>query len=83
MLKRETLEQLSHRIAGLLQGEGYSLREDLRKNIDVLVRSALQRMDLVTREEFDIQQALLVRTRERLEDLEEEIAELEKKLAQD
>ena len=41
------------------------------------MESALSRMDLVTREEFDVQTAVLARTREKLETLERRVAELE------
>lgn len=82
MVRRDTFEQLSQRISSLLDGDGYSLRDDVKKNLNAMLRAAFERMDLVTREEFDIQQALLVRTRERLEALEAEVAELEKQLAQ-
>jgi BMFP domain-containing protein YqiC len=82
MIARETIEQLGQRIASLLDGDSHSLRADVKKNLDALLRAAFERMDLVTREEFDIQQALLLRTRERLEALEAEVAELERQLAQ-
>jgi BMFP domain-containing protein YqiC len=50
---------------------------DVEKNVRVLLRGALGRLDLVSREEFDIQVALLARTREKLEVLEERLASLE------
>lgn len=50
---------------------------DLEKNAKAFFGSALARLDLVTREEFELQRELLIRTRERLEQLEARIAELE------
>jgi len=50
---------------------------DVEKNVRALLRGALGRLDLVSREEFDIQVALLARTREKLEALEERVASLE------
>jgi BMFP domain-containing protein YqiC len=50
---------------------------DAEKNVRVLLRGALGRLDFVSREEFDIQVALLARTREKLEALEERLALLE------
>lgn len=69
------------RIASLLPTEGGDLGADVRKNLRAVLTSALARMDLVTREEFDVQTAVLTRTRERLEDLERQIAALEQALA--
>ncbi len=53
-----------------------SLHHDLEKNLRVGLDATLQKMNLVTREEFDIQVAVLEHTRQRLEDLETEIANL-------
>jgi BMFP domain-containing protein YqiC len=49
----------------------------VQRNVRAVVGSALQRMDLVTREEFDVQAAVLARTREKLEALEARVAGLE------
>jgi len=54
-----------------------SLHQDLEKNLRVALESALRRMNLVTREEFDVQTAVLKRTRTRLESLETQVAVLE------
>ena len=51
---------------------------DLEKNLRVLLQSTFSRLDLVTREEFDIQREVLARTRARLAELEAKLAELEK-----
>jgi BMFP domain-containing protein YqiC len=52
---------------------------DLEKNLRALVASAFSRLDLVTREEFDVQREVLARTRAKLQELEAKIAELEGK----
>jgi BMFP domain-containing protein YqiC len=52
--------------------------KDLEKNIRGLVQQGFQKMDLVTREEFDLQAQVLAKTRAKLEILEAKIAELEK-----
>jgi BMFP domain-containing protein YqiC len=52
---------------------------DLEKNLRALLASGLSRLDLVTREEFDVQREVLARTRAKLEALEAKLAELEKK----
>ena len=51
---------------------------DLEKNLRALLASAFGRLDLVTREEFDVQREVLARTRARLQELEAMLAELEK-----
>lgn len=48
-----------------------------KRELHLALQSALSRLDLVTREEFDTQQAVLLRTRERMEQLEQQLAELE------
>jgi BMFP domain-containing protein YqiC len=52
---------------------------DLQKNLRALLSSALGRLDLVTREEYDVQREVLARTRARLAELEAKVAELETK----
>jgi hypothetical protein len=51
--------------------------KDIEKNIKALMSSTFTRLDLVTREEFDVQQEVLVRTREKLALLEDRLAKLE------
>ena len=53
------------------------LQEDLQKNLRSALEAGLSHLELVTREEFEIQRAVLLRTREKLEGLERRIAELE------
>ena len=52
---------------------------DIEKNLRVLLQSAFSRLDLVTREEFDVQRAVLARTRALLEELEAKLADIEDK----
>ena len=52
---------------------------DLERNLRVLLQSTFTRLDLVTREEFDVQREVLARTRAKLEALEAKLAELERK----
>jgi hypothetical protein len=79
MLNASTIEALVEKVGRSLPAGGQSLAEDLKKNLHVALNSALQRMDLVTREEFDVQSELLARTRTRLEALEETVATMESK----
>ena len=78
MIDPKTLDTLVARIVdGLPAGFG-QVRDDLRHNLNAAVSAALARMDLVTREEFDVQAAVLARTRAKLEALEAQVAELER-----
>lgn len=56
--------------------------KDLEKNIRGLVNQGFQKMDLVTRQEFDVQAQVLAKTRAKLEELENKIAAIEKNLGQ-
>ena len=53
--------------------------KDLEKNVRSAVQGVLDRLNLVTREELEVQEAVLARTRARLQELEKRIAELEQK----
>jgi len=68
---------MSARMAELLAA---SPARDVEKNFRALVAAALGRLDLVTREEFDVQAKLLARARERIVALEARVAELERRL---
>lgn len=72
------IEQFTNALAGLLPGE---ITEDIRKNIRAAVRSAMEQMDLVTREEFEVQQAVLQRTREKLEIMQKNLIALEQEMS--
>ena len=74
----DPLEQLTKRISALIPGDIKHMQEDVENNVRSLLQSALSKMNLVTREEFDVQSAVLQRTREKLEQLEELVAQLEK-----
>jgi BMFP domain-containing protein YqiC len=56
------------------------LKEDAEKNMRSVLHAAFSKMDLVTREEFEVQAQVLQRSREKLEALEKQVAELEAKL---
>ncbi len=55
------------------------LKEDIRNNVDAVIKSNFEKMNLVTREQFEIQEKILKRTRERLSELENRVKELEEK----
>ena len=72
-----SLQKLLENLQSALPGD---LAADVKNNIDAVFKSSLEKMDLVTREQFDIQEKVLKRTRERLTGLENEVSELEDRL---
>ncbi|HEY5623503.1 MAG TPA: accessory factor UbiK family protein [Gammaproteobacteria bacterium] len=78
---RPGIDDLARRLAEAVPQNLKAIGEDLERNFKSLLSSGLERMDLVTREEFDVQVAVLERTREKLEALEAKLAELEKEAA--
>ena len=74
----DPLEQLSKRISSLIPGDVKQMQDDIEANIQSLLQSTLSKMNLVTREEFDVQSAVLQRTREKLEQLEKQLEQLQK-----
>jgi BMFP domain-containing protein YqiC len=69
-------------IIKLLPSELTLIKEDLEKNLKVAVSASFAKMDLVTREEFDVQAALLARTRALLDEMEQKVSELERGLSE-
>jgi BMFP domain-containing protein YqiC len=74
MADNRLLDEMDRRIREIL---ARSPAADLEKNLRALMQSALGRLDLVTREEYDVQREVLARTRAKLEQLEARLAELE------
>lgn len=72
-----SIENLAKKLADSLPQGLRSVREDLEENFRSVLRSGLSKLDLVTREEFEVQEAVLARTREKLEALVKRLEELE------
>ena len=72
------IDDLARKLAEGLPSSLRSLQQDLESNFKAVLGSALTRLDLVTREEFEVQSAVLARTRERLKEFEARIASMEK-----
>lgn len=68
------LDELNRRVSDLIAA---TPAKDIEKNLRALLSSAFSRLDLVTREEFDVQQEVLRHTREKLQQMEARVAELE------
>lgn len=73
------IDELARQISDSIPAGVKGVQQDLQKNIHTLLQGTLAKLDLVTREEFDTQTQVLLRTREKLEQLEKTIAELEEK----
>ena len=72
-----SIEGLAKKLADSVPGGLRSMRDDLEQNFRSVLRGGLEKLDLVTREEFEVQEAVLARTREKLEALEKKVTELE------
>ena len=76
-MTNESIENLAEKLAAAVPEGLRSIREDLEHNFRAVLRSSLSKLDLVTREEFEVQEAVLARTREKLEALEAKLAQHE------
>lgn len=77
MIELKTLQDLSDRLAATLPPGLDRVRNELRENFRAILQARLAELDLVTREQFDVQRELLLKSRKRLEDMEKRLAELE------
>ncbi len=78
MFDHKAIDDLADRIANAIPPGLHNFKDDMEKNIHALLQSGLSKLDLVSREEFEVQKAVLAKTRARLEELEQRVAELEK-----
>lgn len=81
MFDPKQLDEISRRITEIMPPGIREVQKDLEKNLHSVLQSAFERLDLVTREEFEVQSAVLLRTREKVEALEAQVADLEKQLS--
>jgi BMFP domain-containing protein YqiC len=77
MLNSITLDELAAKIGKAFEG---SPAKDIEKNVKAMLQSGLSRLDLVTRQEFDVQAEVLRKTRDKVERLEARVAELEARM---
>lgn len=76
MFKQQIIEQISAQVGNLMKNNPLS---DFETNVKSLLHASLDKLELVTREEFEIQQKVLANTRAKLEELESAIKNLESK----
>jgi BMFP domain-containing protein YqiC len=78
MINTQSLDELAKRIGRAIEA---SPAKDLEKNVKALLASGLSKLDVVPRAEFDVQAKVLARTREKLDELERKVAEIEARQA--
>ncbi|PSB91736.1 accessory factor UbiK family protein [Candidatus Pandoraea novymonadis] len=76
MKPNKILQEMQNKVSELLR---QSPAKDIEHNIKILLNQGFARLELVTREEFDVQAKVLARTREKLELLEKRVLQLEEK----
>jgi ubiquinone biosynthesis accessory factor UbiK len=74
---RQDIDQIAQRLVSLVPPGLADAHKDLRANFRDILAQGLRRLELVTREEFDVQAQVLARTRARVEELEKRLVELE------
>ena len=79
MIDPKAFEDLAKRFADAVPPGFRQFQAEMEKNFHAALQAAFAKLELVTREEFDVQQAVLARTRAKLEELEKQVAELEGK----
>ena len=81
MIDPKAFDDLAKRFTEALPPSVRQFQADMEKNVHAALQATFAKLDLVTREEFEVQQGVLARTRAKLEELEKQVAELEAKAA--
>ena len=79
MTDKSFLEDLARKLSKVLPENFHKIQKDVEKNFHSILKTAFEKLDLVTREEFDAQTKVLARTRQKLDDLLLRIKDLENK----
>lgn len=77
MIKPEAVEDVVSKIGELIPKDLKTMRQEFHNNAKAVLVAGLKKMDLVTREEFDVQKAVLAKTREKLKMLEVELKHIQ------
>ncbi|SDZ18768.1 hypothetical protein SAMN04487939_12135 [Lysobacter sp. yr284] len=80
MIDLNYIDDLARRLSTLVPPGVRDGREEMQQNFKSVLQTGLSKLDLVTREEFEVQRAVLLRTREKLEELQRTVSELEARL---
>ena len=76
-MDKTLIDQLASKLAAAVPDDLRTLRTDMENNFRSLLQTTLGKLELVTREEFEVQRKVLERTREKLEQLEKALAEMQ------
>jgi ubiquinone biosynthesis accessory factor UbiK len=76
------IDEIARRLLAALPESARTMRRDIESNFRAVLQSSLGRLDLTTREEFEVQSKVLERTRARIEQLEQRIVTLEQRLGE-
>jgi ubiquinone biosynthesis accessory factor UbiK len=82
MINPSKIEEMARSIQAALPPGLKTVGEEVDKKVKQVIQAQLMKLDLVNREEFDVQTKVLLRTREKLQALEEKLQQLEKQLAE-
>jgi len=77
MIDLNNIDDLARRLSAMVPPGLRESRDELQQNFKSVLQSGLAKLDLVTREEFEVQRAVLLRTREKLDELQRAVTELE------
>lgn len=78
-MKHAFIDELCAKISSVLPEDLNNLKEDTQKNLRAVLQSVFEKMDLVTREDFDVQKKILSRAQEQIQQLTQEIKKLEER----
>ena len=76
MIKAEVVEDIVKKVEQFIPEDLKTMRQDFSQNMKSILTATLQKADLVTREEFEVQKAVLAKTRAKLEALEQQLNDL-------
>ena len=80
MFDPKSIDDIANRLTDALPSGLGNVKDDMEKNFHAILQGALGKLDLVTREEFEVQKAVLAKTRSKLEALEKTVDEIEQKI---
>lgn len=77
MIKAEVVEDIVNKVEQYIPEDLKTMCREFKQNMKAVITAGLQKADLVTREEFEVQKAVLAKTRAKLEALEQQLNELD------
>lgn len=72
-MKKNKFKDLVDGILSIIPKNTEAMKDDIKDNLKILLNDYLRKIDVVTREEFDVQREVLLKTRKKLEDLEDKL----------